>query len=90
VVDTIHVTDHLRDGFIEDIDSDFGFIYYKKISFEADELLKNLKDLKDTTSQWYKNLMTAFGPDSKDHAHHDHDSDDHHSNEDSDLSSSQN
>ena len=36
VVDRILCKDPLRDGFIEDIDSDFGFIYYKKIDFEAE------------------------------------------------------
>ena len=60
VVDRILCKDHLRDGFIEDIDSDFGFIYYKKIDFEAEQCLVGLKD---STSKWYRDMLVAFGSD---------------------------
>lgn len=33
IVDTFEVKDELFDGYVEDIDSDFEFIYYKKVSY---------------------------------------------------------
>jgi len=35
VVDFYKVTDIVSDGFVEDIESDFGFIYYRRINFEG-------------------------------------------------------
>ena len=37
----------MLDGFIDEIDSDFGFLYYKKIEFEgAEKLFKEIEDPK--------------------------------------------
>ena len=33
IVDTLEVNDRLFDGYVEEIDSDFEFLYYKKISY---------------------------------------------------------
>jgi hypothetical protein len=33
IVDSFEVKDELFDGYVEDIDSDFEFIYYKKVNY---------------------------------------------------------
>jgi hypothetical protein len=58
VVDSKKVEDIVEDGYVEDIDSDFGFIYYIKISFEgAPEVLHQMKD---KTSIVYKEAKKEF------------------------------
>jgi len=49
VVDTIPCQNRIMDGYVDDIDSDFGFVYYTKITFSgADELMKDLTDKKSS------------------------------------------
>jgi hypothetical protein len=38
-VDTMHVNDAIVDGFVEDIDVDFGYIYYKVVSFKTEGII---------------------------------------------------
>jgi len=37
VVDSLESKNLLEDGYVEDIEADFGFIYYRKISFEGSQ-----------------------------------------------------
>jgi hypothetical protein len=43
VVDSRPVNDLVLDGYVEDIESDFGYLYYKLVTFEgSDDLMKEL------------------------------------------------
>jgi hypothetical protein len=45
VVDTIVVENRILDGYIIDVDADFGFVYYTKITFKgAKEIMTQLSD----------------------------------------------
>ena len=58
VVDSQKVEDIVVDGYVEDIDSDFGFIYFIKIEItDASDLIKQLKDKK---SALYKEFKAEF------------------------------
>jgi len=58
IVDTMEVKDYLVDGFVDDITSDFGHLYFKKISFGCEPEV--LEDLRNPNSSQYKALKEAF------------------------------
>jgi len=58
VVDSLIISDIVVDGFVEDISGDFGFIYFRKISFENSKKLLN--DLDNPKSETYKNFSAVF------------------------------
>lgn len=53
VVDTMHVHDAIVDGYVEDIDVDFGYIYYKVVKFETEGIIQ---DIQDGNTQKFKEL----------------------------------
>ena len=57
VVDSLIISDIVSDGYVEDISGDFGFIYFRKISFENS---KKLIELDDPKSETYKNFAAVF------------------------------
>lgn len=67
------MNDLVQDGFVEDIASDFGFIYYKKIDFEGSKQLLN--ELNNTKSAKFKQFVSAFVTDGNDYLE-DHEDDD--------------
>ena len=58
VVDSFTVTDKLVDGFVDDIYSDFDFMYYSKITFNGVKTL--MTSLNDVTSYKYKQFEDAL------------------------------
>jgi hypothetical protein len=58
VVDSFVVDDLVVDGYVEDIDSDFGFLYYKMVTFEGAGKL--MVELQETNSDTYKEFLQTF------------------------------
>jgi len=58
IVDTLEVKDYLVDGFVDDITSDFGNLYFKRISFGCEPEV--LEELRNPKSAHHKALREAF------------------------------
>ena len=58
IVDTLEVKDYFVDGFVDDIISDFGHLYFKRISFGCSSEI--IDELKSPNSAKYKAFKEAF------------------------------